>query len=284
MLTFDKLSRIELEEASEFLIHRLPFINSVDLVIQLGSGQSPEGLLDSEWDRVPLRDMPNIPAEESLARHNLEIIWGTSGTFKVLIFAGRFHLYEGHGRVPCILPIWAAAACGARNFLFTNAAVAINNSLDVGDFMVFRDHINNLGVSALSGHQHLLETAYVDMSETYSSDIVSSFFDAAKHENMPIKDGVYMAFTGPQYETPAELDFARMIGADAVGMSTVLEATTAHALKARVLGVSMIVNSIQRDKSRKISHEEALEIGKRGNKKLTDSIRHWLVNGAQSTL
>ena len=119
MLNFDKISRIELEEAADFLVHQFPFINSVDLVIQLGSGQSAEGILDNEWDRVALRDMPNIPAEESLARHNLEIIWGTSGSFKVLILAGRFHLYEGYGRVPCILPIWAAAVCGARNFLFT---------------------------------------------------------------------------------------------------------------------------------------------------------------------
>ena len=134
MITYDILSRIELEEATEFLTHKFPSINSVDLVIQLGSGQRPENLLDEVWARVPLQEMPHIPKEKSLAKHPLEIIWGLCGNIKVLIFAGRFHLYESYGRIPCLLPIWVSVECGARNFLFANSAAATNDTHETGFF------------------------------------------------------------------------------------------------------------------------------------------------------
>jgi purine-nucleoside phosphorylase len=284
MFTFDKLSRIELEEATEFLINRLPFINSVDLVIQLGSGQVAENILEHEWDRVSLREMPHLPTEESIAKHKLEIIWGTFRDFKILIYTGRFHLYEGYGRVPCILPIWAAVACGARNFFLANAARALNESLTPGGFMIFSDHINNLGESPLSGHQHLLDSPYVDMSQTYAPELADSFIAAAGNENVQIQRGIYMANKGPQFETPAEIRYAKMLGADAVGMSTVLEATTAHALKAKVLGISMLKDSTTGTHSGGISNRKAFEVGKSRNKKLIASIRRWLTEEAESVL
>ncbi len=277
MITYDKLTRIALDEATDFLIHRFPFINSVDLVLQMGSGQSPENILDHVWDRAPLHEMPHLPTEESLAKHKLEIIWGTTGPFKILIYAGRFHVYEGYGRIPCILPIWAASKCGARHFLFTNAAISLNSDMEPGSFMLLNDHINNLGISPLGGHQHLLESSYVDMTETYSPEWAESFLKATSREKMVIHEGVYMANLGPQFETPAEIQLARLSGADALGMSTVLETITAHALKAKVLGISMIMNTVLGAKKSKVSHEEAFNIGKTGNKLLTAAIRRWLL-------
>lgn len=285
MITFDRISRIELEEATEFLFHRLNFINSVDLVIQLGSGQSPENILDHEWDRIPLRDMPHLPAEESLAKHTLEILWGTVDQYKVMIYSGRFHYYEGFGILPCILPIWAAVECGARNFFFANAAVSLSDRFKPGEFMVFNDHINNIGVSPLTGHQHLLKSSYVDMSQTYSRDLSNSFVKSAQSENLTIKDGIYMANQGPQFETPAEIKVAQLLGADALGMSTVLEAITAHALNTRVVGVSMIKHSAaERHGDGKISHQKAFDVGKQGNKQLVKSLRRWLANEANTVL
>ena len=131
MITYDILSRIELDEAIEFLNHNLPSITDVDLTIQIGSGQNPDGLLEEVWHRIPLREMPYVPKEESLAKHKLEIIWGKIGEFKVLILSGRFHIYEGYGRVSCILPIWAASECGSRAFLFANSASAVNKEISV---------------------------------------------------------------------------------------------------------------------------------------------------------
>ena len=277
MITYDILSKIELEEATAFLIHNLPAIDSVDLAIQLGSGQSPENLLDEVWTRVSLHDMPHIPKEKSLAKHKLEIVWGICGSVKVLIFSGRFHLYEGYGRIPCILPIWVAAECGAQNFLFANSAAGINEKLKPGTFMLLSDHINTLGVSPLAGHQHLLKYPYVDMSQTYTGKLSSSFLKIAYSERIPIQKGVYMAYIGPQLETPAEIKSAKKNGADAVGMSTVLEATTAHALRARVMAISVIRNKAPGIKADKISQKESLKVAKSSSKRLITVLRKWLV-------
>ena len=284
MITFDILSRIELEEATDFLIHNLPSINEVDLVIQLGSGQSPENLLDTVWTRIPLQDMPHIPKEKSLAKHTLEIVWGVCGSIKVLIFSGRFHLYEGFGRIPCILPVWVAAECGARNYLFANSAAGINDDLKPGSLMMLSDHINNFGVSPLAGHQHLLKYPYVNMSQTYTNKLISSFLKVASSESLPIRQGVYMAYIGPQLETPAEIKSAKTLGADAVGMSTVLESTTAHALRARVMAISVIKNRAPGIKDGKISQKESVKVGKSSSKLLIGVIRKWLEEEAASVL
>lgn len=284
MFTYDILSRIELEEATDFLIHNLASINEVDLVIQLGSGQSPENLLDTVWMRIPLQEMPHIPKEKSLAKHKLEMVWGICGSVKVLIFSGRFHLYEGFGRIPCILPIWVAAECGARNYLFANSAAGINDNLKPGTFMMLKDHINNFGVSALAGHQHLLKHPYVNMSQTYTSKLTSSFLKAAYSESIPIRQGVYMSHIGPQLETPAEIVGAKRLGADAVGMSTVLEATTAHALRARVIAISVIKNRAPGIKDGKISQKESVKVGKSSSKKLIAVVRKWLEEEAAPVL
>jgi purine-nucleoside phosphorylase len=284
MYQFDKLSRIELEEAADFLARELPFIHSVDLVVQLGSGLSSDNLLDEEWNRVRLQNMPHLPTEESLASHRFDLIWGTCGDHRVLVLAGRFHIYEGYGRLPCILPIFAACHCGARNFVITNAAGSVRERMAPGSFMLIADHINNLGVSALAGHQHLLGSPYVDMSETYSPEFITSFSGAAAKENVTVHTGVYMANTGPQFETPAEVLLAQQMGADAVGMSTVLEATLAHAFGAKVLGVSMITNwgaGLGRDR---ILHDQAIEVGRDAGQLLIASIRRWVIEDAALSL
>jgi len=282
MSGMERLTRIQLEEATDFLAHELPFINTVDLVVQFGSGQTADGLLDEEWNRLPLQHMPHMPFEESLANHRLEIIWGTLAGRKVLVLAGRYHMYEGYGRIPCVLPIWAAAHCGARNFLLTNASAAISDELQPGNFLCLADHINNLGVSPLAGLQHLLNTPYIDMTRTYSPELRDDFMAAARKTGLTIQSGVYMANLGPHFETPAEVRMAETIGADVLGMSTVLEATTAHALKARVAAVSMICNHAT---GRKASENSpTAEILRESGRRLVAAIRAWLADGASSLL
>jgi purine-nucleoside phosphorylase len=278
----ERLTRIQLEEAADFLAHELPFVNTVDLVVQFGSGQTSEGLLDEEWNRLPLQHMPHMPFEESLAHHRLEIVWGTLAGRKVLVLAGRYHMYEGYGRIPCVLPIWAAAHCGARNFMLTNASAAIADDLKPGDFLCLSDHINNLGVSPLAGLQHLLNSPYIDMTRTYSPELTADFMAAARKAGLPIRTGVYMANLGPHFETAAEVRMAEAAGAEVLGMSTVLEATTAHALNARVLAVSMICNHAtgRRDGS----HPRNAEAADASGRVLVRAIRAWLADGAESLL
>jgi purine-nucleoside phosphorylase len=282
VIDFDRLSRFQLEEAGDFLSQRLPFSDKIDLVIQLGSGQTSAELLDEVWHREPLREMPHLPTADSLARHRLEIVWGRIGDYKVLVYAGRYHLYEGFGELPCILPIWAAAFCGARNFLLTNAAGSLNRHLPSGGLMVITDHINNLGISPLVGHQHLLETPFVDMVDVYSPELTMSLTRAASIENVPVFQGIYMANLGPQYETPAELQMAKVMGADAVGQSTVLEAIAARAMGGRVLAVSMIKNFAYG--LRRNSPEQAAEVGNTVREQLIAVIRRWLTKEAKHVL
>jgi purine-nucleoside phosphorylase len=282
LIDYEHLTRFQLEEASEFLTERLPYSSQIDLVIQLGSGQTSAELLDEVWHREALREMPHLPTADSLARHKLEIVWGRIGDYKVLVYAGRYHIYEGYGELPCILPIWAAAYCGARNFLLTNAAGSLNRHLPSGGLMVITDQINNLGISPLIGHQHLLDSPFVDMVDLYSPELTMSFAKAASLENVPVFQGVYMANLGPQYETPAELQMAKVMGADAVGQSTVLEAIAARAMNGRVLGVSMIKNFAYG--LRRNTPDQALEVGQTVREQLIGVIRRWLNEEAQRVL
>lgn len=284
MVAMEKLSRIQLNEAAEFLVHEFDFINAVDLVVQLGSSQTPEGLLDEEWNRLPLQQMPHLPFEQSVAEHNLEIVWGTINGLRVLIYSGRYHVYEGHGRVPVVLPIWAAAECGARTFFFANAAASVNPALTPGSFVSVRDHINKLGMSPLMGLQHLLPKPYIDMSRTYDADLAASFTETGRQLGLTIHPGVYMANLGPQFETPAEVRLARMNGADVLGMSTVLEATTAHALGARVIAVSM-VSIAATSVTTGVDPVGLTDDARRdAGKQLTAALRKWVIDKGQEAL
>lgn len=285
MIVFsDRLTRVQLEEAADFLNHQCPFVNAVELVIQLGSGLTAEGLFDEIWSRFPLQHMPHMPSEDSLAQHQLEVIWGMVGQTRTLAYSGRFHLYENYGRLPCLLPIWVAGYCGARTFILTNAAGAVSPKLQPGTLMCISDHINNLGCSALSGHQHLVTDPYVDMSAVYKPELWQSFRNYAADAGVDMQSGVYLANHGPQFETPAEVRMAQVLGADAVGMSTVLEASVAHALGAQVLGLSLITNPAAGLTSEPLQHEDHLQMGQIASKKIIALIRRWLHQEAEQLL
>jgi purine-nucleoside phosphorylase len=284
MNTFDKLSRIELEDASAFLNSHFPFINSVEVTIQLGSGQTADGLFDEEWGSSSLQDLPRMPAVESVAHHDLSIRWGMIGNVRTLVLSGRYHMYEGYGLIPCILPIWAAANCGCRVFVFSNASGGIREDLVPGRIMLIRDHVNNLGVSPLAGHHHLMETPYVDMTTLYNAELADSLLATARRLELEVAEGVYMANLGPHFETPAEIRMARAIGADTVGMSTVLEATTAHAAGGRVLGLSLVSNRAAGLGNGPISHEDNVAGVGNAAGQLRDLLRAWLIKEAVNVL
>jgi purine-nucleoside phosphorylase len=283
MIVFaDHLTRVQLEEATEYLVQQCPFINAVDLVIQLGSGYLSAGLLDEEWSRFPLQSLPHMPTADSRAKHELQVHWGIIGPARVLVLGGRYHLYEGLGRLPCLLPIWAAAHAGARTFLLTNAAGAVNPALPVGSLMLLRDHINQLGTSALAGHQHLLQDAFVDMTQVYHPGLGAALEETAIRLGTPLYRGVYLANHGPQFETPAEVRLAATLGADAVGMSTVLEATLAHALGARVVGLTLLTNHAAGLGPDPVSHEAHRQAGHAAAPGISRLIKEWIAREALS--
>lgn len=276
----NRISRILLNETTDFLAHHFPFINSVEQVIQLGTGMNADVLLDEEWGRVPLADLPQMPEMASLAGQNLQLVWGLSGTIRTLILSGRFHLYEGHGLIPCILPILAAVTSGARTVLLCNAAGGIRPDLSPGSLMLIADHINQLGVSPLIGHRHLLKESFVDLTDLYAPELRTTLLAAARAEGIPLTEGIYLATPGPQFETPAEVRMFRSWGADAVGMSTVLEALTARSMGARVAGISLITNRAAGLGTEPISHQ--INSKKTASEPLLRLIRAWTAGAGTS--
>jgi len=181
------------------------------------------------------------------------------------VMAGRFHYYEGHALDTVVLPILLLKRLGVETLILTNAAGGIHYSLGPGDLALISDHINFQGTNALIGpHSEAFGPRFPDMSEVYSQDLRT----LARGFDPFLKEGVYAAFPGPCYETPAEIRMLRAMGADIVGMSTVPEATMAASVGLKVLGISIITNFAAGLSKQKLDHKEVLEYGKKAEDRL----------------
>lgn len=186
----------------------------------------------------------------------------------VLIAQGRRHLYEGLSAYEVTESIRFMHQCGVQRVVLTNAAGAIKENLAVGELMLITDHLNLQGTSPLVGGAH-----FHDMSEVYAANWRDRFLQSAAKLEMPLHEGVYAALLGPQYETPAEIRMLRALGADAVGMSTVLEAIQARALGMEVVGISMLTNWAAGLKPQTLHHAEVVSVGMQASTGLASLIR-----------
>jgi len=222
-----------------------------DVAIVLGSGWVPAvDVLGAAGADFPVTDLPGFlpPAVEGHAGRirSLEV----EGK-RVLAFLGRTHLYEGRGVEPVVHGVRVAAAAGCRVIILTNACGGLRPGLAVGDAVLLRDHLN------LTARTPLVGPRFVDLSDVYSARLRTLVKEVAPE----LPEGVYAQFPGPQYETPAEVRMAGILGADLVGMSTVLEAIAAHAEGCEVLGISLIPN-LAAGLGDPLDHEEVLEVGR----------------------
>lgn len=210
---------------------------NIDLAIVLGSGLSTALHERTDFARAPFAKFRGMPAA-TLAGHSGEILGGIWHRKRVVIFAGRVHLYQGFSAQDVTYNVRLASEAGASTLILTNAAGALNPSLAAGDIMLIKDHLNLTGHNPLVGMQ--LQNPFIDMLHAYDPALQS----LAKEADPALREGVYASLVGPVYETPAEANYLRLIGADAVGMSTVLETIAARACKMRVLGLSLITNTV----------------------------------------
>jgi purine-nucleoside phosphorylase len=224
----------------------------------LGSGWSDVAevfrLLDGE-------DYVNIPGYGGtcVRGHAGRLCLAEHDGIELLIFQGRRHWYEGVGWEPVAMPVAVSVALGVRAILLTNAAGGICPDLYPGSLMVIDDHINAMGANPLLGpHDSAWGTRFADMSETYRRDLRDRLDGAARQAGIPVSHGVYLAASGPTYETPAEIRAFRRLGADAVGMSTVPEATLANAAGLHVCGVSCITNYAAGVGDGALSHDDVI--------------------------
>jgi purine-nucleoside phosphorylase len=231
---------------------------SIDTALILGSGLG--GLADRIENpiSIPYRAIPGFPPS-SVAGHAGRFVAGHLGARRVLLAAGRYHLYEGHSLDTVAMPTRVMHACGVRTLFVSNAAGGISRAMRAGDLMIIEDHLNLMWRTPLTGAPRPEETRFPDMSAPYDPTLLRVLRDAALECGIPIASGVYAALPGPAYETPAEIRMLEKLGADAVGMSTVPEVLTARALGMSVAGVSCITNVAAGMRNSPLSHAEVLE-------------------------
>lgn len=228
----------------------------VAIVLGSGLGQFAERLEHAV--RVPYGEIPHFPSP-TVVGHSGELVVGTLAGRTVLVQSGRFHMYEGHPAALTALPVRVFARLGVKTLVLTNAAGGIRRSFESGTVMLIADHINLTFRNPLFGSVLPGEERFPDMSAAYDPELRALARRVARERKVPLAEGVYVGLLGPSYETPAEIRMLERLGADAVGMSTVIEVIAARAAGLRCLGLSAITNPAAGVTPHKLDHLEVME-------------------------
>ncbi|MDP4162239.1 MAG: purine-nucleoside phosphorylase [Bacillota bacterium] len=255
-MNFDKV-----QEAAAFLKGK--YQNTPQLGLILGSGL---GVLADEIEnpvKIPYNEIPGFPIS-TVEGHAGQLVFGLLNGVEVVAMQGRFHYYEGYTFEKVTFPVRVMKEIGVETLIVTNAAGGVNESFEAGDLMIISDHINNMGSNPLIGpNDSRFGVRFPDMSEAYSKELRSMAKEIAGRLNINVKEGVYVGNTGPVYETPAEVRMARIMGGDAVGMSTVPEVIVARHAGMKVLGISCISNMASGILDQPLTHNEVIETTER---------------------
>ncbi len=246
------------------------------LAMVLGSGfQFALSALERSME-VPYAELPGFP-HVGVSGHAGKLVFGYFGEAPIIALKGRVHYYEGHAMERVTFPVRALAELGVGALLLTNAAGGINKSFRPGQFMALTDHINFMGASPLRGPDLPGLPRFVDLSRVYDPALVKLAKKAAKASGIKLRKGVYLAVCGPNYETPAEIRAFRLLGADAVGMSTVPEAIVARQCGLRVAGISCITNIAGGAKGGPLSHQDVLATGVKKKDQMAEFVRRFAI-------
>lgn len=276
---FMNLYMEKIKETANAIQEHLPFIPEIAVI--LGSGLGP---LAKEVENPTVLDYTSIPhfPQSTVAGHEGKLVIGTIEGKKVIVMKGRFHYYEGHDMDIVTFPIRVFAKLGVRSLFVTNAAGGIKEDLEPGTIMLIKDHLSFMCPSPLRGpNLDEFGPRFKDMTEVYSKELSQIAKDAAKHLSIPLKEGVYAFFRGPQYETPAEILGVKALGADAVGMSTVPEAIVARHSDMKTLGLSLITNKAAGLGTAQLNHAEVTETAANAEKNFVslakEIIKDWKI-------
>lgn len=266
-----------LEKQLEFIKSKTGF--KPDIALVLGSGL---GSLADEIDIdtiIEYKDIPEFPVSTAPG-HRGRFVFGNIGNKKTVIMQGRIHLYEGYNPQEIAIPIRLMRKMGAKILFLTNAAGGINKAIKVGDLMIIKDHISSFVPSPLIGkNDDTIGTRFPDMSSVYSKKLNAILESTAKKNGIDIKKGVYLQFRGPCFETPSEIKMAELFGADAVGMSTAIDAQVGKHCGFEVCAISVISNMACGISENPLSAEEVEETANRiapvFKKIVTESIKEF---------
>ncbi len=233
----------------------------VGVILGSGLGEFADTL--EEKVVIPYESIPHFK-KVSVVGHAGRLVTGTVGGKPTAVMQGRYHYYEGHDIREVVFPVRVLCRLGIKKLLLTNAAGGINPMLVPGDLMIIRDHINMMGINPLKGeNDERLGPRFPDMSQVYDEKLINIIADNMASMGMGVKKGVYLALSGPSYETPAEIRMLSVLGADAVGMSTVPEAIVARHMGVTVAGISCISNLAAGISKTPLSHDEVTETANR---------------------
>jgi purine-nucleoside phosphorylase len=251
----DYFSRVK--EAADAVRSRLRETPRIAVVLGSGLGEFASSLVDSV--SVGYDELPHWPAA-GVVGHEGRLIVGSVWGRTTAVLAGRCHLYEGHDVGTVVFPVRALAMLGVETIILTNAAGGVNTAFRRGALMVIDDHLNLTGANPLVGaNDERFGPRFPDMTEIYSRRLGCAADEVARQHGLALPHGVYAGLLGPSYETPAEIRYLRLIGADAVGMSTVAEAIAARHMGLEVLGISCITNMAAGVLPEPLDHREVME-------------------------
>lgn len=240
--------------AANYLLSQIPHRPTIGLVLGSGLGDFADTLENAI--RIPYGEIPHFPASTAPG-HAGVLVFGKKCGKSVVVMQGRLHYYEGHTMQELTMPIRVLAAIGVKDLVLTNSSGGANPNFLPGSLMLIRDHINFSFANPLIGpNLDAFGPRFPDVSDLYTAELRTIIKERAKEADLPLEEGVYMMFTGPNYETPAEVRMAQLLGADAVGMSTVPEALVAGHCGMRIVGVSCITCYAAGVSDRKIDHAE----------------------------
>ena len=247
--------------AAEYIRSRVALRPTVGLVLGSGLGDYADTLEDAV--RIPYAQIPNFPVP-SIPGHTGALVFGKKSGTEVVVMQGRIHYYEGLSQQEITLPIRVLAALGVKTVVLTNACGGVNLQFKPGDLMLIADHINYSGANPLIGPNYdAFGPRFPDMSDLYTASLRAAIKEKAAAAGIPLQEGVYAMYSGPNYETPAEIRMFRILGADTVGMSTVPEALVAGHCGMQVVGVSCVTNMAAGVLPVKLSHAEVTETANR---------------------
>lgn len=249
------------DSAAQLILQRTSFRPKIGLVLGSGLGAFADSLSDAT--RVPYSDIPSFPQSTAIG-HAGRLVVGNAGDVTVAAMQGRVHLYEGYSAQQVAFPIRVFARMGIKAVILTNAAGGINLGYSQGALVLLSDHINLQGPNPLVGpNDDRFGVRFPDMTQAYSRSYRQIAREEAAKLNITLYEGVYAALLGPSYETPAEIEYLRRIGADLVGMSTVAEVIAARHMGLNVLAISCVTNMAAGILDQPLSHAEVMETGER---------------------
>lgn len=267
----DMIGNNHIENAKTYIEKQISIQPKIGLVLGSGLGV----LADDIEDQVIISygDIPHFPTS-TVEGHAGNLVIGSLEGKSVVAMQGRFHFYEGYSMQEVTFPMRVMHALGVESVLITNAAGGINKQFRPGDLMIIEDHINLTGTNPLIGpNDEQLGPRFPDMSSVYDKQFIQHVRTIATGINMNIQTGVYVGNSGPTYETPAEINMLRMVGGDAVGMSTVPEAIVARHMGLDILGISCITNMAAGILDEQLSHEDVIQTANKAQKQFITLVK-----------